>query len=137
MPRGTRAHRGEVLQRWLAAWFAALLAVGPLARPSIPVELAGAPVASPESLVAHDDTLGEQPAANLRSSQPLAPGVLSRVPLLDTARGLPPLKSPLLRPAPDRPVLALQAIIALGGEPREVLQRSSVGTARTPTGPPA
>jgi hypothetical protein len=34
-------------------------------------------------------------------------------------------------------VLAMQTTRALGGETRSVFQRSSVGTARTPTGPPA
>lgn len=126
-----------MLQRWLAAWFAALLALAPFARPSVPVELAAVPAAPPEALVAHDDAQGEQPATGLRPAQPLALGILSRPSLLETTLGLPPVKPPLLRPAADQPVLASQVTTALGGEPRGVFQRSAVGTARTPTGPPS
>jgi hypothetical protein len=43
----------------------------------------------------------------------------------------------LLRPVAEQPVAARHATMALGGEPRVVFERSSVGTARTPTGPPA
>jgi hypothetical protein len=137
VPVGARAHRGDMLQRWLAAWFAALLAVAPFARPSVPVELAALPAASPEALVAHEDAQGKQPAAGLRPAQPFTPGILSRLALLDTTFGLPPVKPPLLRPAADQAVLVRGTATAPGGEPRGVFQRSSVGTARTPTGPPA
>jgi hypothetical protein len=126
-----------MLQRCLAAGFAALLAVAPFARPSVPVDLAAAPVAGPEALVAHDGAEDQHPAAQLRPAQPSAPGILSRASLLEITLALPPVKPPLLRPVADPPALALQATTALGGESREVLQRSSVGTARTPTGPPA
>jgi len=137
LPRSTRARRGDKLQPWLAAWFTALLVLAPFARSPVPVDLAAAPAASPEALVAHDGAEDQHPAAQLRPAQPLAPGILSRASLLETTLGLPPVKSPLLRPVADQPALALQTTTALGGEPREVLQRSSVGTARTPTGPPA
>lgn len=137
MPVSARAHRGDRLQPWLAALFAILLALAPFARPSVPVDLGAGPAGSQEELVAHEGASGKQPAAELRPAQPLAPGILSRLSLVETTLGLPPVKSPLLRPAADQPVLALQVTTALGGEPREVLQRSSVGTARTPTGPPA
>ena len=126
-----------MLQRWLAACFAALLAVGPSTHFSVPLVLAAAPAAAQEALLAHDGAEGQQPAAELRPDQPLTPGILSRASLLETTLGLPPVKSPLLRPVADQLALALQTTTALGGEPREVLQRSSVGTARTPTGPPA
>jgi hypothetical protein len=137
VPVGTRAHRGDTLQRWLAALFAALLAVAPFARPFGPVEPAAVPAAAPEALVPRDDAQGKQPAAGLRPAQPFTPGILSRLALLDTTFGLPPVKPPLLRPTADQPVLAIQTTTALGGETRSVFQRSSVGTARTPTGPPA
>ena len=136
VPVAARARRGDKLQPWLAASFAALLVLAPFARPSVPVELAAAPVASPEALVAHDGARDKEPAAKLRPAHPLALGILSRLSLLETTLGLPPVKSPLLRPAADQPVLALQVAIPPGGEPREILQRSAVGTARTPTGPP-
>jgi hypothetical protein len=62
---------------------------------------------------------------------------LSRLSLLETTLGLPPVKPPLLRPAVDQPAPSLQATTAFGLDLRGVFQRSSVGTARTPTGPPA
>lgn len=137
VPVGARARRGDTLQRLLAAWFAALLAIAPFARPSLPVELAAVPAASPEAVVARDDVPESQPAAKLRPAQPVTLGILSRPSLLETRLGLPPVKPPLLRPAVDQPVPAAQAKAALGGEPRSVLHRSSVGSARTPTGPPS
>jgi hypothetical protein len=137
VPVGARAHRGDKLQRWLAAWFAALLAIAPFARPSLPVELAAVPAASPEAIVTHDEAKGKLPATGLRPTQPVALGILSRVSLLETKLGLPPVKPPLLRPAADEPVLALQAPTALGGDLRGAFQSSSVGTPRSPTGPPS
>lgn len=134
---GPRAHRCDMLQRLLAACFAAILAVGPFARPSTPGVLAGPPVAAPEALVAHDGAKGQQPPAELRPGQSLAPGILSRAALRQTTLGLPPVKAPLLRPIVDQPVMARSGTTVLGGEPRGLFQRSSVGTARTPTGPPA
>jgi hypothetical protein len=124
-------------QRWLAAWFAGLLAVAPLAHPSVPMELAAAPVASPEAFVAGHHAQGKRPAAGVLPAQSFAPGILSRLSLLETSLGLPPAKPPLLRPAADKTVLARDVALVLGGEPRGLFHRSSVGTARTPTGPPA
>ena len=137
VPVLARAHRGEGVQPWLAAWLAALLVLAPFARPSLPVDLAAAPAGAAEELVAHDGAEGEHPAAGLLSAQPLALGILSRPSLVETTLGLPPLKSPLLRPAADRPLPAHAGAAALGAEPLAILQRSAVGTARTPTGPPA
>ena len=86
--------------------------------------------------VAHDGTEGKQSAAGLSSAQPVTLGILSRPSLVETTLGLPPVKSPLLRPAAHQPVLAHGGAMVLGGEPRAVFQRSAVGTARTATGPP-
>lgn len=137
MPLGAGAHRGHGLQRWLAAWVVALLASAPFARSPVPVELAGGSAASAGVLVGHLDAKGKQPAAGLRPDQPWALGILSRLSLLETTLALPPAKPPLLRTATDQPALAWQATPAPGGERRSVFQRSSVGTARTPTGPPS
>jgi hypothetical protein len=134
---GARTHRGDKLQRWFAAWLAAFLAIAPFARPSLPVELAAVSAGSQDTLVAHDDEQGEQPATGLRPAQASTLGILSRLSLLDTTLGLPPVKPPLLRPAADLPAPGLQTTTALGTDLRRVLQRSSVGTARTPTGPPS
>jgi hypothetical protein len=137
VPLSARAHRCDKLQRWFAACFAALLAIAPFARPSLPVDLAAVPAAAPEALVAHAEAEGKHPAAELRPDQRFTLGILSRLSLLETTLGLPPVKPPLLRPAADQPLAALQATTKGGGEPRGVFQRSSVGTARTPTGPPS
>ena len=133
---GVRAHRGGILQRWLAVWFATLLAIAPFARPCLPFDLAAVP-AAPEGLIAHDKAQGKHPAAELRPNQPLTLGIVSRLSLLDTMLGLPPLKPPPLRPVVGQPVPSLQAATVLRLDLRGFFQRSSVGTARTPTGPPA
>jgi hypothetical protein len=137
VPVVARARRGDKLQPWLAAWFAALLAVAPFTRPSLSVDLAAVPAASLEALGAHDDAQGKQPATGLRPAQASNLGILSRLSLLETTLGLPPVKSPLLRPVADQPVLAASGTTTSGGELRQAFQRSSVGTARTPTGPPS
>jgi len=133
---GRRGHRVWRLRCCLAACFAALLAIAPFTRPSLPVHLATA-FASTEAHVEQGDLQAEQPAAGLRPAQPATLGILSRLSLLETALGLPPVKPPLLRPVVEQPLLARHADTVPGGEPRVVFERSSVGTARTPTGPPA
>jgi hypothetical protein len=136
---GRRADRGRQLRCCLAALFAALLATASFARPTLPVDLRATPAASVESVVAHDDEAsGHEPAAQLRPSQPATLGILSRLSLIETARGLPPVKSPLLRPgAAYPPSLAPQSTVRFAGDVTDVFHRSSVGTARTPTGPPS
>ena len=116
---------------------AAILVLAPSARPSLPSDLAAAaPAAAPETAIAHDGTEGKQSAAGLSSAQPVTLGILSRPSLVETTVGLPPVKSPLLRPAAHQPVLAQGGALVQGGERRALLQRSAVGTARTATGPP-
>jgi hypothetical protein len=129
-----RAHRGERLQRWLAAWIAAFLVLAPAARPSLPLDLADA---APQAPVASRDAQGQHPAAGLSSAEPVTLGILSRPALVETTLWLPPVKLPALRPAAHKPLPARGGALVLGGEPRAAFQRSSVGTARTPTGPPA
>jgi hypothetical protein len=131
--------RGKQRQRWFAACFAVLLAIAPFARPSWTVDFAVA-AASVESVSAYDDSSAQenQPAAGLRPAQPLTPGILSRLSSLEMTLGLPPVKSPLMRPnAPEEPLPRIRASTAFGGDLRKVFHRSSVGTARTPTGPPS
>jgi hypothetical protein len=140
VPVGTRAHRGEHRRRWLALCFAVLLAIAPFTRSSSTVHLAAVADAYAESVAVYDDGIAQtsQPAAGLRPAQPLALGILSRPPLLETPLGLPPVKPPLIQPdAFDEPPGAIQATVAFGGETGRIFHRSSVGTARTPTGPPA
>jgi hypothetical protein len=103
----------------------------------LPVDLAAVPAAAPQGLIAHDKAEGKHPAAELRPNQPFTLGILSRLSLLDTMLGLLPVKPPLLRPVVDQPLPSLQAATAFRLDLRGFFQRSSVGTARTPTGPPA
>jgi len=133
---GRRERRRWQLRGCSAAWLAVLLAIIPFMRPSLPVQLAAVP-ALPGALVAQGDLQGEQPAAGLRPAQPATLGILSRLSLVETALGLPPHKPPLLRRIAEQPLPARHAHVMRGGEPRTVFERSSVGTARTPTGPPA
>jgi hypothetical protein len=137
VPVLARAHQGDRLQPWLAAWFAAILILAPCARPSLPPDLATVPGGAPEAPAAHDGIEGKPPTAGLSSAQPVTLGILSRPSQVETTLGVPPVKSPVLRPAAHQPVLARAGAIVLGGAPRAVFQRSAVGTARTPTGPPA
>jgi hypothetical protein len=138
VPVLARAHRGGRLQPWLAAWFAVILVLAPGARPLLPLDLAvAARAGAQETPVAYDGTEGKKPAAGLISAEPLTLGILSRPALVETTLGPPPAKLPLLRRSIDQPVLARGAVTVLGGEPKAIFQRSAVGTARTPTGPPA
>jgi hypothetical protein len=132
---GARARRGDLLQRWLAAGFAAVLAIAPLARPYLPIELTAVPVASLEGLVAQDNAHGKQPATRVRPAQPSNLGIFPRLALIEMTLGPPPAKPSLLQSAVDQPVLARPAT-APGGELQWVFEPSSVGSARAPTGPP-
>jgi hypothetical protein len=139
VPVVTRAHRGKRRQRGLALGFAVLLAIAPFARSSMTADLA-LPAAAVASVAAYDDGTApaERPAAERRPDQPLNLGILSRLSLVEAKLGLPPVKSPLMPPcAADVSRGAILATAGLGDDIREVLHRSSVGTARTPTGPPA
>jgi hypothetical protein len=137
VPVLARAHRGDRLQPWLAAWLTALLVLAPFAHPSLPLDLAIGPPAAPHQSVAQEGAEGEPPVAALRSALPLTLGILARPPLVETTLGPPAVKLPVLRPAADQPVLAQAGAMVLAGDPQPLFQRSAVGTARTPTGPPA
>lgn len=139
VPTAALAHRGKQLRSWLAVWFAALLAFAPVAHPSLPLEPGASRAASVRSLDLRDQATAraEEPRSRLRPAQPSAPGVLSRLSLVETTFGLPPLKPQLAWfGAPDAPLVAPTTVAAYGGEIRGAFHRSSVGTARTPTGPP-
>ncbi len=140
MPVATRAHRGKERQRWLALGFAVLLAIAPFTRPSLTANLAAVADAYAESIAAAADGIAQasQPAAERRPAQPLTLGILSRLSSLEKTLGLLPVKSPPLRPSvADQPRGAIRATTAFAGDIGQSLHRSSVGTARTPTGPPA
>ena len=106
--------------------------------PSLPLDLTdAAPAGAPQAAIAFDGAEGAQPAAGVSSAEPVTLGILSRPSLVETTLWLPPVKSPALRPAAHKPPLAHGGDLVLAGEPRSAFQRSAVGTARTPTGPPA
>jgi hypothetical protein len=107
--------------------------------PAVPVHLAAVAAASVQSPAAYDDgmTRPSEPATLVPSAQPSNPGILARLPWVETTLELSPAKPPLLRMAGEPPVLASQVGAAFGGEIERTFQRSAVGTARTPTGPPS
>jgi hypothetical protein len=133
---GGRGRRVGQLRRCLTVWFAALLALAPFVRPALPVVAAARAAPALEEFVARE-AAAKQPAAGLIPAQPVAPGILSRLAALETTLGPPPVKPPLLRPRAERPRPASQAAPTAVGAMAGGLQRSAVGTARTPTGPPA
>jgi hypothetical protein len=139
VPVGTRAYRGSSRQRWLRLGLAVLLATAPFARSSLTADLA-LPAASVASVVANDDgpATAKQPAAEPRPAQPLNLGILSRPSSLEQSLGPLPVKMPPMRAGmADRPRGAIRATAAFGDDVGQALHRSSIGTARTPTGPPA
>jgi hypothetical protein len=135
-----QAQTARPLRRCLAAWLGILLALAPFARPALPVDLAPARAASGFWLVAPDDGMAQarEPLPRVQPAQPLALGVLARWSWFETKLGPAPSKPPLARlSGSDQPIAAPKAIGALTGVTREVFHRSSVGTARRPTGPPS
>ena len=134
------AHRARQLSGCLAVWVAALLAIAPVARPSLPLDTAASRAAVAASFDLRDQATAkpEERGSRLRPAQPSVPGVLSRLSLVETTFGVPPVKPAIAWPgAGDTSPVAPKIIGAFGGETRGVFQRSSVGTARTPTGPPS
>jgi hypothetical protein len=76
--------------------------------------------------------------AGSRPAQPIGQGILSPALLAEAAFAPPPAKPPLLRPlAAAEPWVAARATGPLEDVARDAFHRSSVGSARTPTGPPA
>ena len=135
-----QAQTARPLRRCLAAWLGILLALAPFARPVLPVNLAPARAAAGFWLVAHDDGMAQarEHVPRVQPAQPFALGVLARWSWLETKLGPAPSKPPLARlSASDQPLAAPKAVGALTGDNREVFHRSSVGTARRPTGPPS
>jgi hypothetical protein len=126
---GARRMRG-----WLAVWIALLLAGAPVARPHLP------PVSAPP-LSASDERMLAPAAATapaVRAHQ-LAPRVLPRLLYVEAALAPSSAKAPPIRPRGIDQVLVLPEETGAGiggGDTGEVFHRSSVGTARTPTGPP-
>jgi hypothetical protein len=134
---GGRSGRASQQRRCLAAWFAALLAIAPFMHPAVPVHLAAVAAASAESPAAYDDGMirPSEPATLVPSAQPSNPGILARLPWVETTLELSPAKSPPLRMAAEPPVLASQARAAFSGEIGRTLQRSAVWHGTRPNRP--
>lgn len=135
MPVGRRALSGWQTQSLVALWFAVLLAITPYARPALP----GSAWLSP-SAAQHQDiglVAAEDPAQRLRGDQPDL-GLLPRAPYVEAIPAPPPDKSPLIRPrVPQAPPAMAQAAATVARTTILAFHRSAIGTARTPTGPPA
>ena len=139
VPVSRRARPAWQVRTWLAAWFAAVLALASVVQSTLPVD-AAAPASAPESLASRDHGSPDAgaPAAGSRPAQPLSQGILARSLLAETAFGPPPAKSPVLRPtAAPGPLVVADATVTMADVASDVFHRSSVGSARTPTGPPS
>ena len=93
------------------------------------------------SAVEHDDLLA--PAAegtrDVKADQP-ARGILPRAPYVEVSLAPPPDKAPPLHPVAAHEAWSAPEAAGTGRLERtsaDIFHRSSVGTARTPTGPPA
>jgi hypothetical protein len=132
VPLEARAHSTNRLQRWRAARFAIPEAIAPYSRPPLPLD-AAAP-AGP--LVARHRVHRTWPATGWRSQQPRTLGISLRPSRLESLLGVT-----VVEPAPpglaaDQPALARPVLAALSGQRSGDSRRSSVGAARTSTGPP-
>jgi hypothetical protein len=135
VPGDQRAHRLRHLRGGIALCLAVLLALTPIAQlfPTAALH-AAATLAAGSYAPDGDASRGKEPALGVPSDQPYA-GVLPRLPHLEGGL-LPPVQKAVLprRSASvdtSSPEKAAPESAASTG-----LHRSSVGTARTPTGPP-
>lgn len=141
MPVAEQAERAWRSRCRVAVWIAVLLAYVPFGQPRLPVQLPPEPLSAKSFPVAHEAVLAPAIQTPTRP-QPERPRhrILPRVP--DLAVTLTPLGSkplPMRLPKARMALLLAAASTARTAEPgtRDVLDRSSVGTARTPTGPPS
>jgi hypothetical protein len=132
-----RARRVRQLRGGLALCLAVLLALPPLAQlsPTVAAQAAlaaSAPSYAPDGNAPRD----EEPKLGLQVDRPKA-GILPRLLHLEAAFALPPQKAPFATPDRARGALvAPEATGKLKPDTGNVLHYSSIGTARTPTGPP-
>jgi hypothetical protein len=136
VPGDQRAHRLRQLRGGLALCLAVLLALTPLAQfcPGLALQ-AGPAVAAASYAPDGDAPSGEESALSLQENRPDA-GILPR--LLNLKGALVPLAQKAVLPARLATLDPSQPATAGPENPTGTsFHRSSVGTARTPTGPPS
>ena len=136
MPAKPLMGRADRSWRWrlcLASWLAALLAIAPVGERPVALDPTAAQTANQPSARDH------HAAPSLDGLQAAEPGlgILSRLSLVDPTFGPAPAKTFLRTGAPDALAHALGPAGAPKVDAAAGFHRSSVGTARTPTGPPS
>jgi hypothetical protein len=136
VPGDQRAHRLRRLRGGLALCLAVLLAITPLAQLSPIVALQAAPAASAASYAPDGNApRGEEPAFGLWG-EGADTGILPR--LLHVKGALAPPAQKAIPPKLHASIDPLKPEKAgLANDTSTGFHRSSVGTARTPTGPPS
>ena len=137
VPVDQRACRVRQLRGGLALCLAILLAIPPLAQLSPSVAPQAALAASAPSYAPDGNAhRGEEPALGLQDDRPDA-GILPRLLHLEGALAPPPQKTPFVTPDHARgSLIAHEATGTLKPDTANVFHYSSIGTARTPIGPP-
>ena len=137
MPAKPLMGRADRSWRWrlcLASWLAALLAIAPVAERPVALDPTAAQATIQPSARDHHAA----PSLNgLQVAEPAGLGILSRLSLVDPTFGPAPAKTFLRTSAPDVPAYAPEAAGVPKVDAAARFHRSSVGTARTPTGPPS
>jgi hypothetical protein len=132
--------RGRQRLSWLVIWIVVILAAAPLARPHLPLHSVPAPLSDERFGSVHGAVLvpavqtpaRPQPDRPRHRILPRLPELLALSPL---SAKLPPMSPDGAAEDPAAPETSA-GWSPEGGE-RDAFHRSSVGTARTPTGPPA
>ena len=135
MPVDRRAGRARRLRGWLALWVAVLLACAPLARPPLSTVSSTRASASDEHVLSP----AAATAAAVQADQPDR-AVLPRLLYVEASYVPSSPKPPPVRPKTVHELVLLPEEAGTGtgdGASDKVFHPSSVGTARTPTGPPA
>jgi hypothetical protein len=133
--------RGRQGLSWLVIWIAVILAAAPLARPHLRIRPVPAPLSDERFGLVHRAVLVPAVQTPARP-QPDRPRhrILPRLPEFSAAPSPLFAKLPPIRPdgaSEDLAAPETSAAWSTRREEKDAFHRSSVGTARTPTGPPA